>query len=304
MGANSIKRSSIIQLAVVPPARVTESSTCAGPGHRPYGQELRSALRVQNRRPMAEVVRRRPLIAGREKGPGPGRYALPPTIGYINHDYTKPSSPAYSFHGRMSSNMVSVDSSPGPLYHVDAKVTRFGRDGTPSYSMLGRKKLSGDTFQTPGPGAYSPEKAPPLNGHRQPPSYTMAFRTRYRSRDAIPAPNRYTLPNLLGSYVPNKSSSASYSMSSRRKSGAPSEDLAMTPGPGHYNSTDPSIYLNRQPSFSIQSRHSIPNDATRKPGPGTHSPERVTIHLPRPPSFSLGVRHSEFVTPLVIDVTD
>lgn len=37
-------------------------------------------------------------------GPGPGRYALPPTIGYINHDYTKPSSPAYSFHSRMSSN--------------------------------------------------------------------------------------------------------------------------------------------------------------------------------------------------------
>ncbi|KAI4886277.1 hypothetical protein NFI96_010604 [Prochilodus magdalenae] len=256
-----------------------------------------------------------------DAGPGPGRYALPPTIGYINHDYTKPSSPAYSFHGRMSSNMVSVDSSPGPLYHVDAKITRHGRDGTPSYSMLGRKKLSGDafddtksstflfpvladTFQTPGPGAYSPEKAPPLNGQRQPPSYTMAFRTRYRSTDAVPAPNRYTLPYLLGSYVPNKPSSASYSMSARRKTGAPSEDLAMTPGPGHYNSTDPSTYLSRQPSFSIQSRHSIPSDATRKPGPGTYSPERIVAHLPRPPSFSLGVRHSEFVTPLVIDVTD
>ncbi|KAG9273765.1 outer dense fiber protein 3-like protein 2 [Astyanax mexicanus] len=253
---------------------------------------------------MTEVVRRRPLIAGREKGPGPGRYALPPTIGYVNHDYTKPSSPAYSFHSRLSSNMVSVDSSPGPQYHVEAKITRFGRDGTPSYSMLGRKKLSAGTFQTPGPGAYSPEKAPPLNGHRQPPSYTMAYRTRYRSVDAIPAPNSYTLPNLLGSQIPNKSSSASFSMSSRRKSGGPSEDLAMTPGPGHYNSTEPSIYLNRQPSFSIQSRHSIPSDATRKPGPGTHSPERVIAHLPRPPSFSLGVRHSEFVTPLVIDATD
>lgn len=39
--------------------------------------------------------------------------------------------------------MVSVDSSPGPQYHVDGKMTRFGRDGTPSYSMLGRKKKTG-----------------------------------------------------------------------------------------------------------------------------------------------------------------
>ncbi len=38
---------------------------------------------------------------------------------------------------------MSVDSSPGPRYHVDAKMTRFGRDGTPSYSMLGRKKTTG-----------------------------------------------------------------------------------------------------------------------------------------------------------------
>lgn len=78
----------------------------------------------------------------------------------------------------------------------------------------------------------------------------------------------------------------------------------MTPGPGRYNSTDPSVYLNRQPSFSMQSRHNIPIDATRKPGPGTHSPEKVTAHLPRAPSFSLGVRHSEFVTPLIVDVLD
>uniref|UniRef100_A0A8C1V703 Outer dense fiber of sperm tails 3-like 2a n=1 Tax=Cyprinus carpio TaxID=7962 RepID=A0A8C1V703_CYPCA len=213
-------------------------------------------------------------------GPGPGRYALPPTIGYINHDYTKPSSPAYSFHSRMSSNMVSVDSSPGPQYHVDAKMTRFGRDGTPSYSMLGRKKKTADTFQTPGPGAYSPEKAPPLNLHHKPPSYTMAFRTRYRT------------------------ASASFTMSARRKAGGPSEDLSMTPGPGRYNSTEPSVYLNRQPSFSLQSRCNIPTDATRKPGPGTHSPEKVTAHLPRAPSFSMGVRHSEFVTPLIVDVLD
>ena len=35
-------------------------------------------------------------------GPGPGRYGLPPTIGFMGHDFTKSTSPAYSFHGRMS----------------------------------------------------------------------------------------------------------------------------------------------------------------------------------------------------------
>lgn len=48
-----------------------------------------------------------------------------------------------------------------------------------------------ELFQTPGPGAYSPEKAPPLNAHRRPPSYTIGARTRYRSVDAVPAPNRW-----------------------------------------------------------------------------------------------------------------
>ena len=44
-------------------------------------------------------------------GPGPGRYALPSTIGFIGHDFTKPTSPAYSFHGRMSDNSGLFSSS-------------------------------------------------------------------------------------------------------------------------------------------------------------------------------------------------
>ncbi|XP_028251969.1 outer dense fiber protein 3-like protein 2a [Parambassis ranga] len=256
---------------------------------------------------MEEVVKRRPIISARERGPGPGRYNLPPTVGYINHDFTKPSSPAYSFHSRMSSAMVSVDSSPGPRYHIDAKVTRFGRMETPSYSISGRGRriVSKDNpFQTPGPGAYSPEKAPPVNAHQRPPSYTIGARTRYRSVDPVPAPNSYVLPNLLGCQPPNKPTSASYSFSSRRKVGAPAEDLAMSPGPAKYNSINPDIYRQRQPSFSIQSRTKRPSYSSAIPGPGTYSPEKFYLHLPKPPSFTLGTRHSEFVTPLVVNVAD
>ncbi|XP_059209862.1 outer dense fiber protein 3-like protein 2a [Centropristis striata] len=253
---------------------------------------------------MQEVVKKRPIISARERGPGPGRYSLPPTVGYMNHDFTKPSSPAYSFHSRMSSALFSVDSSPGPRYHIDAKVTRFGRMETPSYSILGRGRRPANTFQTPGPGAYSPEKAPPLNAQRRPPSYTISSRTRYRSTDAIPAPNSYCLPSLLGQQVPNKPSSASFSFSGRRKVGAPSEDLSMSPGPARYDTTNPDIYHQRQPSFSIQKRTKRPNYSSAIPGPGAYSPEKFHTHLPKPPAFTLGVRHSEFVTPLVVDVID
>ena len=114
----------------------------------------------------------------------------------------------------------------------------------------------------------------------------------------------YSLPNLLGCQVPNKPSSASYSFSSRRKVGAPSEDLAMSPGPGKYSSTNPNIYRQRQPSFSMQSRTKRAVSSPSNPGPGTYSPEKFHVHLPKPPSFTMGVRHSEFVTPLVVDVVD
>ncbi|MEQ2310804.1 hypothetical protein AMECASPLE_013061 [Ameca splendens] len=256
---------------------------------------------------MEEVVRKRPIISAKERGPGPGRYALPPTVGYINHDFTKPSSPAYSFHTRMSSAMISIDSSPGPRYYIGDKVTRFGRTETPSFSISGRGRQIGkkdELFQTPGPGAYSPERAPPLNAHLRPPSYTIGERTRYRSMDPVPAPNSYTLPDLLGPQVPHKPASSSYSFSGRRTVGSPSEDLSKTPGPGQYRSTDPDIYRQRQPSFTMQSRTKRLNYSSVVPGPGTYNPEKTYRHLHKSPSFTMGIRHSEFVTPLVVNVTD
>ncbi|XP_063058111.1 outer dense fiber protein 3-like protein 2b [Engraulis encrasicolus] len=255
---------------------------------------------------MAETPKKRVTIAGREKGPGPARYALPPTIGFMRHDVTKPTSPAFTFHGRMSDHLYSIDSSPGPQYFVDAKITRFGRDGTPAYSMLGRMRKTG-VIRTPGPGAYSPEKALPNSTQRRPPSYSIGARTLYRSLDTVPAPNKYTLPAVMGAHVPTKAASASFSISGRCRSGTGSEEFSKTPGPGRYNSTDPNVYLHKQPAFSMlgRHRHGFPADSsTLKPGPGSHNPEKVVAHKPRAPAFSLGIRHSEFITPLVVDVLD
>lgn len=240
-----------------------------------------------------------------------------------------------------------VDSSPGPQYHIDAKITRFGKDGTPAYSMLGRMKAQSklllliifsiilfaldtawyavstvalnirplstygavfcsleELFQTPGPGAYIPERAPPCNLQHRPPSYTMGSRTFYRTTDSVPAPNKYSLPPLLGSHVPNKLASASYTISSTYSTRGSSVDLAKTPGPCRYNSTDPSVYLPRQPAFSMLGRHSLLRNATTTPGPGTYNPEKVTVHKAQAPAYSLGIRHSEFVTPLIVNISD
>ncbi|XP_032902444.1 outer dense fiber protein 3-like protein 2 [Amblyraja radiata] len=240
-------------------------------------------------------------IAARERGPGPGRYGLPPAIGFMGHDLTKHMNPAYTFGRKHSSALYYNSCSPGPRYYVDPKITRFGRNGTPSYSMAARVKTC-DLSKipgTPGPGAYNPECTPHLNEHRSP-AYTMGSRTRYRKLDTVPAPNSYTLPSLMGPKVPTKPSSACFSVTGRTRR----EDLSKTPGPGRYNRTDPNIYLRKQPAYSMLGRHELPTYYTQKPGPGAHSPEKVTITNPSVPAFSLGMRHSEYVTPLIIAMSD
>uniref|UniRef100_A0A8C3T268 Outer dense fiber of sperm tails 3 like 2 n=1 Tax=Chelydra serpentina TaxID=8475 RepID=A0A8C3T268_CHESE len=155
-----------------------------------------------------------------------------------------------------------------------------GWSGSPWASLYPQDKLLLSQPRTPGPGRYSPEKAPPVT-QRRPPSFTMGSRTKCRRVDPVPAPNSYALPSLLGSRVPSKPSSPSVTISGRNKHGGFAEDLSQTPGPAHYNRTDPNTYLPRPPAFSIQGRHSAPRAAFRTPGPGTHSPEKVTDHRTR-----------------------
>ncbi|XP_065836846.1 ciliary microtubule associated protein 1A-like [Oscarella lobularis] len=241
-------------------------------------------------------------IAAKETGPGPGRYALPATVGFQKHDFTKTMKPAYSFGVRLENPMFKAGFSPGPGYFIDSSISRFGKDGTPSYTILGRQKDL-NAFKTPAPGTYSPEKVHP-QGERHAPAYSMGSRTRFRKGDTVPAPNSYSLPSLLGSRVPTLYASASYSMTGRAKTGSFAEDLAKAPGPGRYSSADPNLYKRKQPAYSMLGRSYMPGDSTKKPGPGAHRPEQVSCNKPKAPSFSLGIRHSEYITPLIIDVTD
>jgi len=266
-------------------------------------EETTKTKKKETRSPYEEPLStEKPIIAARERGPGPGRYGLPSTCGYQKHDFSKHMKPAYSFGKKPENEMFGQDCSPGPGYFPNSRYTRFGKDGTPAYSILARQK-DPNTFVTPSPYAYSPEKVHP-QGERHAPNYSMRARTRYRKRDQQPASNKYTLPVLLGSKVPNKKSYPSHSMTGRPKVGSYLQDLAKAPGPGSHDAVHPDVTSNKKPLYSMLGRHSMPGDNTHKPGPGAHKPEQVTVNKRKYPSHSLGIRHSEFVVPLIVEVSD
>lgn len=86
-----------------------------------------------------------------------------------------------------------------------------------------RLTLVAEPFNTPGPGAYSPERAPPVNAHCRAPSYTMGGRTRYRGVDAVPAPNRSVALSMVavGSRQPIHALSSTLQLHSSLSDGLP-----------------------------------------------------------------------------------
>lgn len=252
----------------------------------------------------ADTQTPRPKIAAMERGPGPGRYCLPSLTGKEGHSPTKRQFPAFSFGRRLGGGFIGPDCSPGPVHMVDAAFTRRGKDGTPAYSLYARHKELA-SFKTPGPGAYKPEKSEScFQGEKKMPAFSMGSRSRYRKRDANPSPNTYSLPAMLGDRVPYKLSSACYSMGRKLTLGDFATDYAKTPGPARYETVSADVTQPRKPSYSMQARQYMPGDSTQKPGPGAHCPERCMATQRHAPSFSLGIRHSEFICPLIIEVSD
>lgn len=246
----------------------------------------------------------RPKIAAMERGPGPARYALPNLTGGVGHDATKRYYPMYSFGRNLGTSFFKKDFGPGPAHAIDPTITHHGPDGNPHYSLASRHKEL-VPFSTPGPGAYAPEvKITCFQGEKIPPAYSMSTRTKFRKKDANPSPNSYTLPAMLGPRVPNRVSSACYTMPGRISMGGFDVDYAKTPGPARYNVTTPDSYQKKAPTYTMLARNYMPGDSTKKPGPGAHSPEKVTATKQKRPAYSLGVKHSDFLCPLILDAAD
>jgi len=241
-------------------------------------------------------------IAAMYSSPGPC-YALPGLVGQQSHDPRSVHNkrPAYVFgirHGKFKE-----DSSPGPCYYPNTKVFRDGIDGTPQYSLYSRPK-DGTCFRTPGPGAYMPENAGTI-AYIKCPQYSFGTRHNNRRSDNTPAANMYTLPGMLGATKESRKLQAPcYSLTGRSKTGSFHEDLQKTPGPGTYNTTEPSVNRNRCPVYSMTSRNPMPGDNTKKPGPGAHSPERCMNYKKEAPKFSFGIRHTQYEAPLIVQCPD
>ena len=100
---------------------------------------------------MSVTSEQRPKIGAMFRGPGPAKYLLPGSVGYSGHDYTKRKNPAYSF-GIKGKKSEGNGATPGPgKYLVPSRQTRYGKDGTPAYTLHDRTALK-SSFQTPGPG--------------------------------------------------------------------------------------------------------------------------------------------------------
>uniref|UniRef100_A0A3Q2PIW5 Uncharacterized protein n=1 Tax=Fundulus heteroclitus TaxID=8078 RepID=A0A3Q2PIW5_FUNHE len=65
-------------------------------------------------------------------------YMLPGLTGAIQHDPTKPKSPAFSIMSRRK--VANADCSPRPIYTLPPNYTRYGKDGTLAFSVHGRLK--------------------------------------------------------------------------------------------------------------------------------------------------------------------
>lgn len=155
---------------------------------------------------------------------------------------------------------------------------------------------------TPGPGQYNTERiVPPME--RRAPSFTMSTRTRYRSADNVPAPNRYSLPCTLGDKVPHVKGGMSVTMSGRHEIFSSSYDFARTPGPAGYPAISANVTKSKRPVFTLKPRTDMPRSKMNNPGPGAYDPDKQKTSNYK---FTMGTRHSEFIMPMITmtDVQD
>ncbi|KAJ1181461.1 hypothetical protein NDU88_006668 [Pleurodeles waltl] len=64
---------------------------------------------------------------------------LPPCVGYENHTLSMYREPAYSLREKLLSSLLGPSFSPGPKYMIGRRITRFGRDDIPEYTLKSRQ---------------------------------------------------------------------------------------------------------------------------------------------------------------------
>ena len=207
--------------------------------------------------------------------------------------------------GNYFENKITIEFclGPGPKYGLHESLTHKGVQKSKSFTISARtrplRKLMEDT---PGPGSTSPQ-INFISHHRKAPEWRMGERSHFKLGDNNPAPNSYGLPELLGPVIPNKASSASFSLHSRTRVGAHDEDLHRTPGPAAYSAPDNDAMFKKKPRWTMSARAKNMSGVMNNPAPNSYGP-RGFADRKSAPKFSMGVKHSEYCMPLIIDAWD
>lgn len=172
----------------------------------------------------------------------------------------------------------------------------------------------------PGPGAYSPEKCPPMNHSLRPAAFTMKKRTNDHMSGDGPGPI-YLIPSCLGPKVPDKTAMGAFTMLVWKMMNTPtvrrysSPQLSIFihrasrhdkdfcdsgPGPAAYGNQNFNLIKRRLPAYSLAARHTK-SEVGCGPGP-RYYPEYSGGK--NPPKFSFGIKHSECAPPAVTELDD
>ncbi|XP_068624165.1 ciliary microtubule associated protein 1A-like [Battus philenor] len=213
-------------------------------------------------------------------GPGPGAYALPPTVGFQQHDPSRYRNPMYSIAG--SGGFNSPPLGPGPAYRID-RVTRDGIVTSPAWSF-GARLPPRAALRIPGPGAHAPERCP---RGPQAPIYSLGARPNVGLKRVGPAPNAYA--PRLGPGTP------AYTMAARLGFML----AAKSPGPAVYFQQDADVYKTRPPCYTLGARLGGTGKGPRTPGPAAYPPNLYNTKK-NPYSYSFGTKHHDYAPPMII----
>ncbi|XP_055850338.1 outer dense fiber protein 3-like protein 2 [Episyrphus balteatus] len=222
----------------------------------------------------------------KSRGPGPGAYLLPPNVGFTNHDVRKQRKPQYSFGQRLGSSNRTIGPGPGG-YRIE-KITRYGNDGTPRYTMRPQTFIK-EEYKSPGPCSNDVHKKPFFKGRRAPAFSLQSKHYAIYEKIVSPASNTYNVHVQVIKPRPPE-----YTMAEvlTRK------PTIRSPGPAIYGRTDLNVKLKKSPAFSITGR----NIYSFKPC-GIAS-TRYDISYYRPGrnsiSYSFGTKHSDYAPPMIL----
>ncbi|OQV17162.1 putative Outer dense fiber protein 3 [Hypsibius exemplaris] len=194
--------------------------------------------------------------------------------------------------------VVDYTCSPGPASHVyPSRLLKTGMMLDPAYSI----RLPLPTFKPP--VLPSPDTYHVLPDFTLPraPAWYMALPALKDKPNGYPAPNHYTIPDMMGHGHPCVTTHPQYSLRMKLNVGSIFEDFTKTPGADRYAIIPLEVVKTRAPVYSLRQRLE-PLKGLNVPGPGTYNVEYV--NKPRSPIFTLGIKHSEFEAPVYVKEPD